>query len=175
MIDEIVLDARQLRCLAAPVSSQTLSVLRSLGEAPATIVAENLDRAPATALYHLRKLERVGLAAMIERRATARRPEAIYAPSARIFTLPSPASQVEDLVIKAVLAGVREAMRGFAAAAGRNHKHVLRCQMRLKEEDASHFVNLLEAASRFAIEHQCSSGGIRLGWSSLVYPEKGLR
>ena len=175
MIDEIVLDAPQLRCLAAPASSQTLSVLRESGEASATLVAEALDRSPATALYHLRKLERVGLAAIIERRATARRPEAVYAPSARIFTLPSPAPQTEALVIKAVLAGVREAARGFAAAAGRSHKHVLRCQMRLTEEDADHFISLLEAASRFVLAHQCASGGIRMGWSSIVYPEKEPR
>jgi predicted ArsR family transcriptional regulator len=173
MHDEIVLTAQQLVCLATPASTQAMSCLTSLGRASASQLAKGLNRSPATAIYHLRKLERVGLAKVVATRATGRRPEVVYAPAAERLTLPDEASEIDHLVTRSVLAGLREAMRGFAAAPGRRQKHVVRCQMRLTNEDAAHFFAMLEAATQFASARRLERGGVLLAWNSVVFPEQG--
>jgi predicted ArsR family transcriptional regulator len=169
MVDLIVLNATQLEVLASLSASEVLTCLHSLGRGSATAVAKKLGKSPATALYHLRRLESVGLADTVDKRATSRRPESIYSPAAARIKLPDTDS--EGLITKAVLAGIRDAMRGFAATKEREFKHVIRTQMRLSPADTQAFFAMLDAASRFAADRQMTEGGIHLHWNSVAYPD----
>ena len=102
-------------------------------------------------------------------KATSRRPEAIYAPSAARLKLPD--VDEHGLIAKAVLAGMRDAMRGFASASDKEFTHVLRSQVRLSADDARKFIEMLETADRFASKMQISEGGVHLHWSSVVFRE----
>lgn len=173
MTQEIVLNAAQLEVMASPACSEMLASLHGTGRASATELAKKLGKSPATALYHLRRLVAVGLARVVEMKATSRRPEAIFASVSARLKLPD--VDEDGLIAKAVLAGMREAMRGFAVASDKEFTHVLRSQVRLNASDAKEFIELLEAANRFATERQVPEGDVHLHWNSVVYPEKGER
>jgi predicted ArsR family transcriptional regulator len=169
MAKNLILNAEQLRVMASPACNEVIATLHGMRRASATEIARTLLKSPATILYHLRKLEEVGLATIFEVRPTQRRPEAIYSPTSERLTLPK--SDPEGLITRAVLAGMRDAMRGFAATKSRDYKHVLRTQVKLSPENAMKFLAMLDAADQFASESQSEGGEIHLHWNSITYPE----
>ena len=177
MVDELELNAAQLRCLASPACNDVVRALRSLEQASATELAASVGRSPATVHYHLKCLMDCSLVREAFRRPTARKPEAIYELAATRLKLPqvAPDSAEGELARRAIIAGLRQTIRGYERAAiaqtGEERRiQVLRTQLRLKPEDAERFMEMIEAASKFAEEHR-SDEGVLLHWSSVVYPE----
>ena len=136
-----------------------------------------MGRSPEALHYHLVALKRVGLIREAFRRPAPKKPEAVYEPVHRSLRLPGrEAPAARRLVRKAVLAGMRATMRGFEAAsiraeqepAGRSYSHVIRANVHLSDEDAREFMEMLEAASRFALEKR-RDDGVRMQWSSILY------
>ena len=83
MVEEIILDAEQLRCLSSPPCNQMLHTLRTLERASASEAAKAIGKSPATAHHHLKTLQSHGLVEEALRRPTARKPEVVYQLAAR--------------------------------------------------------------------------------------------
>lgn len=169
---QLVLTESQLECLASPSCGAVFRSLRAAGQATAAELAVQVERSPATVIYHLRRLEEVGLAEIVERRPAVRKPEAVYRPTDTRFRLPEDQS-TKELRIKTVQAGLRHAMRGWerAANAGAPSMHVIQAQLRLRPDDLRRFEAMIEEASRFAIEHEAPDGDL-ITWSNLIFPNR---
>lgn len=166
-----VLSAIQLECLASPACSTVFMVVRAMGRASAAEVANRIGRSPATVTYHLRRLLEAELIRVIEKRAAKRKPEAIYGPTDERYELPA-GKEVRALRVKAVQAGLRQAIRGWERASlkGSGSMQVIRAQVRLKPEDQKKLEAMLEAASRFAKENESPDGELH-AWTSVIYPD----
>lgn len=174
------LTAEQLSCLASPVRSETFTVIRSLGEASVREVAESMDRSPEAVQYHVRALLRVGLIVEKFRRPTGHKPESVYAAATASIQLPDlkTTPELAPLTRKAVVAGLRQTIRGYQAAAEaaeqnprvREGMSVIRATLRLRPDDAEVFFSLIEKALHFAKANE-SPDGTRLYWSSIVHPD----
>ena len=175
-MNELELNVSQLKCLASPACSTVVQALMALHQASATDIARAISRSPATVHYHLNSLLDCSLIREAFRRSTARRPEAVYEFVAGDLKLPAaePHSVEGALTRRAVIAGLRQVMRGYesAAKAPRTEDaitHVLRAQIRLSAEDAQRFIGMLEAASKFAADNRLDEGAL-LHWCSILYP-----
>lgn len=174
------LNSQQLACLASPIRNQTFMTLRRMGTASARELAEEMGRTPASTHYHVKELLAAGLIREQGRRPTARKPEAIYEPVEKTYQLPNLREQPElaSITRRAVTAGLRSTIRGYEAAAAkaqedqslREYMHVIRAAVRLSPDDAQAFMAMIESASKFAREHD-TRDGVRLHWSSLVFPD----
>lgn len=150
-----------------------------MGVASARELAEEMGRTPASTHYHVKELLAAGLIREQGRRPTARKPEAIYEPAEKTYQLPNLVEHPElaPITRRAVAAGLRNTIRGYEAAATkaqedhdlRAYMQLIRAAVRLSPDDAQTFMELIEKASRFAREHD-SKVGVRLHWSSLVFP-----
>ncbi len=176
-MEELVLSARQLECLASPACSDVVEALRTLEPASATEIARKIKRSPATALYHLRRLLECSLIREAGRRPTARRPEVVFALAATRLRLPesAPGSPEEIFTRRAVVAGLRRVIRGYERAAAappadETTFQVIRAQVRLSPENADRFLELIESANRFA-EKNRAEGAPVLHWTSVLYPD----
>jgi DNA-binding transcriptional ArsR family regulator len=176
-MEELELSAAQMKCLASPMCNAVVQALRALGQASAAELAKSIGRSPATVHYHLRSLLECSLVREAGRRPTARKPEAVFELAAPRLKFPKvePDSAEGELARRAVAAGLRQVIRGYEKAAtdqtGKEGMlHVLRAQIRLKRADAERFLEMLEAASRFAEENRTEQGTL-LHWSSVVYPD----
>lgn len=175
-MDEIQLSAAQLKCLASPACNDVLQALRAMGQASAREIAGRLNRSPATVHYHMKCLIDCGLVREAFRRPTKRKPEAVFELVSTRLRLPRVAPDSEEGVLarQAVAAGLRQVMRGYEKAAASptvgRPPHVLRAQIRLQPADLERFLEMLEAASRFANEHRVEDAPL-MHWSSVVYPE----
>lgn len=177
-----VLTPQQLRALASPVRNEVYARLRSLVRASAGDLGRELGKSAESVHYHLRQLERVGLIREALRRPTARKPEIVFEATAEKVRLPDPRKnpKAAELNRRAVLAGLRMVMRGYAAASERGERedpaafgsiHVLRVNLRLRDAEKRAFFEKLEEAVRFADAHRAPEGeGERLHWHSVVYP-----
>lgn len=178
----MILNAEQLACLASPIRNEAFSTLRKLGQASAREIAEEMGKSPEALHYHVRALLKAGLIEEKLRRPTSRKPEAVYETTAKTFRLPnlSHHPDLAPITRKAVAAGVRNALRGYEAAALRamedealrTYLMVIRTTMQLSPQDAATFLDMIEAAVRFAREREVRHG-VRLHWSSLVFPDSG--
>ena len=150
-----------------------------MGRATAPEVAAQTGTTPATAYFHLKSLQRAGLVVEAFRRPTSRRPVAVFEPSAVRFELP-PAGEsgpTSTLVRKAVLAGLRQSMRGYEDAAITSDSdkavatkiHLIQCHARLSPQDRLEVITMIEATNRFVSERD-GSGDEEVRWSSLLYP-----
>lgn len=166
----VVLNEEQLACLASPACGTVFRALRALGRGTANELAVKVERSAATVIYHLRRLEEVGLVEIVERRPAVRKPESVYQPTDTRFRLPED-ERTRELRIRTVQAGLRYSMRGWerAARTGAKGMHVIQAQLRLRPEDAEQFLRLIEEASKFAIENENPQGDL-ISWSSLVFP-----
>lgn len=178
-----VLTPAQVRALASPVRNEVYARLRALGQASANDLGRELSKSPESIHYHLRVLERVLLVREALRRATLRKPEIVFeATAAGKVRLPDPrlSPSMAKLNRRAVLAGMRMVMRGYAAASERAEStdtaasaslHVLRMNLRLRAEHKREFFRRLEELARFADESRAADGeGELLHWHSIVYP-----
>jgi DNA-binding transcriptional ArsR family regulator len=180
-----VLTPDQLRALASPVRNEVYVRLRARGRASAADLGRELAKSPESVHYHLRLLERSGLIREAFRRPTQRKPESVYEPTALRVRLPDPrrSPKVAELNRRAVLAGMRMVMRGYAAASERAEKeparagmiHAIRLNLRLGRRDAKEFFRRIEELARFADERRAPEGEgegkiTRLHWHSIVYP-----
>lgn len=75
----IVRRSDQVRALSSPLRQSIVDALRRMGKGSIREIAQELGRVPATLYYHLRQLEDAKLVNEVEKRETARRPEAVYA------------------------------------------------------------------------------------------------
>ncbi len=165
-----VLSVEQLKCLASPARNEVYIALRSLGRASAREIAERLGRKPASIHYHVEALLSVGLITEVERRAGARRPEAVFEPTLANARLPETSDpEISGLARRAVLARMRQSMREFERAAieRRSPRAIVSATFRLKPEDVAIFESMLEAAAQFASRAR-SDEGMPLLWSSAL-------
>ncbi|MBS1716373.1 MAG: helix-turn-helix transcriptional regulator [Armatimonadetes bacterium] len=179
MPEGATLTSEQLAVLASPTRSEVYVRLRALGQGSAREVGEALGRSPESVHYHLMALEKVGLIHAVMRRPTARKPETVFAPTAKRVILPDPrtSTEVARLNRKTVLAGMRGAMRGYAAASERGETDpslfgliaVQRLNMRLSPDDFKELNRRLKELSEWANERQAEEG-IPLHWHSIIYP-----
>jgi predicted ArsR family transcriptional regulator len=176
---KMTLNAVQLACLASPARNEVLTQLRGMGQGSASEIAKALGKKPEAIHYHLKALVSAGLAFVVFRRPAPKKPESVYEPIGTALQLPPPNAgpEVAALARKAVKAGFAATTRGYLKAAEnaehdpavRSHMHLIRANLRLSEEDAKTFLELLESANKFASEHRTEEGA-RLLWSSAVYP-----
>lgn len=176
---KITLNADQLACMASPARNEVLVHLRALGQGSASEVAKDLGKRTQAVHYHLKALVSAGLARVAYRRPAPKKPEAVYEPIGSALQLPPPNSGPEIAAVtrKAIRAGFAATTRGYLKAAqkaekepaSRSKMHLIRANLRLSAKDTKTFLNLLEAASKFASEHR-NENGDRLNWSSAVYP-----
>ncbi len=181
---KMTLNADQLACLASPARNEVLTQLRGMGQGSASEIAKALGKKPEAVHYHLKALVAAGLALVAYRRPAPKKPESVYKPIGTALQLP-PANagpEIAALARKAVRAGFAATARGYLAAAKmaeedpvvRSNMHLIRANLRLATEDAKTFLSLIEAANIFASEHK-SEEGVRLIWSSAVYPPTANR
>ena len=180
---KITLNERQLACLASPARNEVLAQLRSLGQGSASEVAKAVSKKPQAVHYHLKALVAAGLAEVAFRRPSPKKPEAVYRPVGDSLELPrlDAVPEVAALTRKAVRAGLSATARGYLRAAElaetdaavRSHMHLLRMNLRLSAQDAKDFLAMIEAAQQFASARR-SESGIRLVWSSAVYPPQHI-
>jgi DNA-binding transcriptional ArsR family regulator len=174
-----ILTTEQLKCLASPIRNDVFTTLRSLKRASVGEIALSLGKSAETIHYHVRALEGANLIEQVAKRKTERRPEAIYSSTADTYRLPRPDENARaiELTRKATVTGLRRVTAGFEAAAKAaeddpslyGNLHNLRMTTRLKPEDIKALMDLLEGVAEFSAEHE-SEDGVRLVWSSVVYP-----
>ena len=176
-MDTVELTLPQLKCLASPACNAIYVALRGLGQASAAEIGRSVGRSPATVHYHVKCLLESGLVREAFRRPTTRKPEAVFEPAAQRVRLPKtgPDSGVSEYARRAVVAGLRQVMRGYERAARETSEesggiHVLRAQLRLKPADLDRFVEMIEAASKFAEANRTEEEAIT-HWSSICYPD----
>ncbi len=174
MIEHLVLNEAQLACLASPACNEIVQALRLMKTASATDLARVVEKTPATVHYHLKCLLKVEMVEIESSRATLRRPEAVFALVAKRFSLPNPATDpsVSELASRAVLAGIRQVMRGFSKLASKSgvQRHVIRSHCRLSPEDTKTLMQMISEASDFASSRQDPKGEV-VHWSSVLYSE----
>ena len=178
---KITLNAEQLACLASPARNEVLTQLRGMGQGSASEVAKALGKKPEAVHYHLKALVVAGLAVAAYRRPAPKKPESVYEPVGSALELPPPdaSPEIATLARKAVRAGFSATARGYLEAAVtaehdpavRSQMHLIRANLRLSRKDAKTFIDLIEAANKFATHHR-SEEGTRLIWSSAVYPPR---
>ena len=176
MRESIVLNEEQLACLASPVRNRVHGTLRELGEASGRQIGEAIGKSPETVHYHLKALERAGLIEESARRPAPKKPESTYRPASLRLTLPSADAdpKIRQLMTKAVSAGMRQFVKGYeksAASEGSPARlfNVLRANIQLRSEHMDRFMEMIEEAGRFAVEHRDASGEA-VQWLSAVYP-----
>lgn len=175
------LTAEELACLASPARNEVFMQLRTLGQASIGDVARVMGRKPETVHYHVKALLAAGLVREAFRRPGIKKPEAVYESVGAKYRLPSPAkdAQIAGLIRKSVAAGLRQTTRGFLAAAKAAETSpetqklldVVRLNARLSPEDARELMRRIGEVVKFADEHR-QEDGVRLVWSSLLYPAK---
>ena len=165
-----------LKCLASPACNDVVRALRSLGQGTASEVGAAINHSAATAHYHLKQLLKCGLVKEAGKRPSARKPVVVFEIAAKRLKLPRviPGSVESEYARRAVMAGLREVMRGYEKAAKSITPdycpmQILRAEIRLSEQDERIFLELLESASRFANANRIEEGRV-LNWSSVVYP-----
>jgi len=176
-MDTVELTLPQLKCLASPACSAIYAALRALGQASAAEIGRSVGRSPATVHYHVKCLLESGLVREAFRRPTMRKPEAVFEPVTQRLRLPKPDPEtgVNEYARRAVVAGLRQVMRGYERAARETSEdsrgiHVLRAQLRLKPADLDRFLEMLEAASKCAEENRAEEEPLT-HWSSVCYPD----
>ncbi len=122
----------------------------------------------------------VGLIKEVDRRATSRKPEAIYESVGKNYQLPKLGSDPEVAVLrrKAVAAGLRHVSRGYEEASRaaetdaevRPYMNIIRATERLSQEDTKTFFAMIEEAVNFVKSHEAPDGR-RLHWSSVAFPD----
>lgn len=178
-MSRIVLNTLQLACLASPARNEVFMQLRILGEGSAGDIARAIGKRPEAVHYHVKALVAAGLARVAFQRLSPKKPESVYEPIGKSLELPraDAGPEIAALARKAVRAGLAASARGYLKAAElaeadaevRSRMHLLKVNVRLSPEDVKEFLRLIEEASKFASERR-DEGGIRLVWSSAVYP-----
>jgi hypothetical protein len=178
------LTAKQLACLASPVRNEVFLQLRTLGQASVGDIARATGRKPEAVHYHVKALVQVSLAREAFRRQSAKKPEAVYEPVGKKLRLPKPTDspEIAGLIRKTVVAGFRQSIRGYTEAARRaesdpdtlRYMHVIKLLARLSATDAKEFMKRIEDAVQFADDHR-REDGLKIVWSSVVYPSKKPR
>ncbi len=175
----LTLTTAQLKCLASPARNEVFAQLRALGEASVRDLGAAVGKSPETVHYHVKELVAANLAKEAYRRPGTKKPEAVYVPVGKRFRLPYPApnKRVADLIRKSVVAGFRQTARGYLEAMTRSESesalkpltHVIRMNARLSPANAKELMDRIEAVVKFADENR-EEGGIKVAWSSIVYP-----
>jgi len=173
------LTADQLACLASPARNEVFMQLRLSDKASIGDLARTLGKRPEAIHYHVKALEKVGLAKEAFKRRSAKKPESVYKAVGKAWRLPkmSRGSKTAEVTRKSVAAGFRQSARGYLKAAEqaefeltiRKRMHVIRMNMRLASKDVPVVLEMIEQIVRYADEHRDEKGE-RLVWSSLVYP-----
>lgn len=166
----MTLTAEQLDLIASPACADVFTTVIGLGRATAKEVAIKTNRTPATALYHLRRLEEVGLVNIVDRRPAVKKPEAVYQASSREYELPRDAES-KSARTRAVVAGFRQLIRGWerASEAEEPYRHILRASVRLSPQDVAEVVRRLEEINDYIKDRQ-REDGVLLSWTSAIYP-----
>jgi len=166
----MTLTATQLDLLASPACADAFMAVIGMGKATAKEVAAKVNRTPATALYHLARLEKAGLIFEVEKRPAVKKPEGVYQATSTEYELPKD-PETRGHRTRAVVAGLRQVIRGWEKSSEHDlpHRHILRASIRLKEADAQELVRRLEAISEFVKEKQGEEGEL-LSWASVLYP-----
>ena len=177
----ITLTAEQMTCLASPARNEVFMQIRTLGRASVGEIAKAVGKKPEAVHYHVKALVSAGLAREAGRRHRAKKPEAIYETVGKRLRLPRPDSgpEVSKLIRKSVAAGLRQAARGYLEASEKSDEdpelrkmmHTIRMNIRLSPKDAKELLRRIEELVQFADTH-LQEDGLRLVWSSIVYPAK---
>jgi DNA-binding transcriptional ArsR family regulator len=178
-MSKITLNAEQLACLASPARNEVFMQLRTLGKGSAGDIAKAIGKKPEAIHYHVKALVVAGLAKVAYHRPSPKKPESVYEPVGKSLELPKADAgpEIAALARKAVRAGLAATARGYLKAAElaesdaevRSRMHLLKVNVRLSPEDAKEFLRLIEEANKFASARRAEDG-IRLVWSSAVYP-----
>lgn len=180
MIDELILNVEQLRCLASPVRNDVLTRLRLLGEASAREVAEALGRSPASVHYHLLALVEAGLVEEAYRKPSPRKPESFYRSAARRLILPKAEdrdAEVQQATRQTLLAQLRRLAREYEDAFDRAEAspeirpamQFITYATRLSPADLETFKQKVRDLAEFAETHR-TDDGLPVRWSSIIHP-----
>ena len=110
-------DRRQLEALASPARQEIIDALQALGPATVAEIAAELNRAPDSLYYHLRRLKKVGLVLAADPREDGIRPEMVYDLPGRPMRIEYGTTPAVRRAIGRTVSGVlRLADRDFQAA-----------------------------------------------------------
>ncbi len=176
-METLELNADQLRCMASPVRNEALTLIRSRREASAREIGDAMGMSPEAMLYHLKKLEAVGLIREKYRRPAPRKPESVFEMVADRLNLPDLSENpgLAKVVAETVAEGQKVATRGYLQAAekalaGEGDKPtVWRVNAKLSSKDAEKFRNLIEEAIKFATSSRVEDGD-RVHFAALFFP-----
>jgi DNA-binding Lrp family transcriptional regulator len=179
-VPDHVLTSEQLECLASPVRSEVYMAFRARSQVSVAEVADAMGRSPESVHYHVRALARSGLLLKTGQRPSRRKPEALFSAAHDRIRLPDSHSDpvLAALNLKAVLAGLRQAARGFEMASKKAQSNpetaesliVLKTVARLKPRDLRQVLDQFERAFELARSLD-KPGGIRFLLHSVGYPE----
>ena len=176
-MSKMVLNARQLACLASPARNEVFMQLRVLGEGSAGDIARAMGKRPEGTTTTLRRSSpqtSLGWHSVVHRPRSPRR----FVPVGKELSLPPPNAgpEVAALSRKAVRAGLTTTVRAYMKAAEtaendgsvRARMHLIRANIRPLGE-CSRVPSTIGGRLKFASEHRAEDG-VRLVWSSVVYP-----
>jgi DNA-binding transcriptional ArsR family regulator len=176
----LVLTRRQTRMLVSPARLEILQAIGSLGRASAREVAAQLGRPPGAIYHHVRMLEQGGLIVEVERRAGARRPEAVYAlASERLAVAAGASAGADQQALQALRAVLRQAGRDVDAAFARGTAklkgrfHGLQLSAALEPREVKQVLALLDRIDRLLRRTKgapSKSGAVIFRWTSVFVP-----
>ena len=105
----VIRTVEELKALRSPTRFRLLNLLRKIGEASASILADRMGMKAESLYYHIHVLEKADLVTAVRERETGRRPEVIYAPRAPNFEIDR--RQRDPDFLEALLSIYRSQMR----------------------------------------------------------------
>jgi len=176
----LVLNRRQTGILVSPARLEILQAFAGLGRASARELAAHLRRPPGAIYHHVRMLEQAGLIGEVDRRAGARRPEAVYAPVAERLAVPAGESAGGDRqALRTLRAVLRQAARDVDAAFERGGAtlkgrfHGVQLSAALSPRDVKRVLALLEQIDSMLRRTNCAPprpGDVIFRWTSVLVP-----
>ena len=167
-----VLSVEQLTCIGNQSRREVLGAISALRRATAAEVGSHLGRPASSVTYHIRRLVEANLVTELERRPTGHKPEAVYGMTYTKLQLPQaePGSVAREVQTRTVASGLRAMVRGFEAASASHGSlpYVVRATLRLKSEDLEAFLELVDAAVKFADERRDQSAEV-YDWSAVGF------
>ena len=136
-LDLLVLNEEQVNCLASPLRKELMATFISFGPASVSEVAARLNRRSKSLYYHVEQMEAQGLLKIVGRRASVKKPEAVYdAVAPRIEFAKEQSESYRAATRKSIQALLRLVSRQMDAAEEAGLKpRVTKLSLRLSGED----------------------------------------
>lgn len=161
-VDSLVLSEDQVNCLSSPLRKELMSTFISYGPASVSEVAKRMNKRSKSLYYHIEQMEAHGLLKIVGRRATVKKPEAVYdAVSPRLEFQRNPSESYRAATRKSIQALLRLASRQMDAAEEAGLKpRVTKLSLRLSSEDQKEWSRRFQELLRWAEERDDRSSPI---------------